>query len=350
MSLRRSSFSSIEVAHEADDGGHVEVHLGWQSHEPTTLIVRESEEENKMKIKLNPELIAKVMMTLRQRGEDPNDYFEMEVDTGTTLVEGQTRLTEFMQPDETPVEHTVPAVIRVYIEPNGKTVYKIDGLPDFKGDDLHEAITEVERQKAIDGMRKYVKDGLVKPKKGKKVKKGKKGTKASKSKKRLTPKESKETWDNAVAERLASLLEGEDTFRRIIAMCPHPHKEVDFKKAAKMLHNASTDKSIWLTKVKRNPSGTAVRSVYTWLQRNQRTKIKNKIKVRKNVDSNKHLYNEDNPWNPAEIDWMQSNYGKLRGWNQSNKIIAGLMFDDEVSKTKRKAWEVRDMAKNLGLN
>ena len=265
------------------------MHLGWQSHEPTTLIVRESEEENKMKIKLNPELIAKVMMTLRQRGEDPNDYFEMEVDTGTTLVEGQTRLTEFT--------------------------------------DL--TITEKKKEKG---------------------KKGKKGTKASKSKKKLTPKESKETWDNAVAERLASLLEGEDTFRRIIAMCPHPHKEVDFKKAAKMLHNASTDKSIWLTKVKRNPSGTAVRSVYTWLQRNQRTKIKNKIKVRKNVDSNKHLYNEDNPWNPAEIDWMQSNYGKLRGWNQSNKIIAGLMFDDEVSKTKRKAWEVRDMAKNLGLN
>ena len=335
------------------DRPHLSVGDKEMSRGPTkasSLLVRESEEENKMKIKLNSELIANIMMTLRQRGEDPNNYFEMEVDTGTTLVEGQTRLTEFMQPDETPVEHTVPAVIRVYIEPNGKTVYKIDGLPDFKSDDLHEAITEVERQKAIDGMRKYVKDGLVKPKKGKKVKKGKKGTKASKSKKKLTPKESKETWDDAVAERLASLVEGEDTFRRIIAMCPHPHKEADFKKAAKMLHDASTDKSIWLTKVKRNPSGTAVRSVYTWLQRNQRTKIKNKIKVRKNVDSNKHLYNEDNPWNPAEIDWMQSNYGKLRGWNQSNKIIAGLMFDDEVSKTKRKAWEVRDMAKNLGLN
>jgi len=271
------------------DRPHLSVGDKEMSRGPTkasSLIVRESEEENKMKIKLNSELIANIMMTLRQRGEDPNNYFEIEVDTGTTLVEGQTRLTEFT--------------------------------------DL--TITE------------------------KKQRKGKKGTKASKSKKKLTPKESKETWDDAVAERLASLVEGEDTFRRIIAMCPHPHKEADFKKAAKMLHNASTDKSIWLTKVKRNPSGTAVRSVYTWLQRNQRTKIKNKIKVRKNVDSNKHLYNEDNPWNPAEIDWMQSNYGKLRGWNQSNKIIAGLMFDDEVSKTKRKAWEVRDMAKNLGLN
>ena len=271
------------------DRPHLSVGDKEMSRGPTkasSLLVRESEEENKMKIKLNSELIANIMMTLRQRGEDPNNYFEIEVDTGTTLVEGQTRLTEFT--------------------------------------DL--TITE------------------------KKQRKGKKGTKASKSKKKLTPKESKETWDDAVAERLASLVEGEDTFRRIIAMCPHPHKEADFKKAAKMLHNASTDKSIWLTKVKRNPSGTAVRSVYTWLQRNQRTKIKNKIKVRKNVDSNKHLYNEDNPWNPAEIDWMQSNYGKLRGWNQSNKIIAGLMFDDEVSKTKRKAWEVRDMAKNLGLN
>ena len=271
------------------DRPHLSVGDKEMSRGPTkasSLLVRESEEENKMKIKLNSELIANIMMTLRQRGEDPNNYFEIEVDTGTTLVEGQTRLTEFT--------------------------------------DL--TITE------------------------KKQRKGKKGTKASKSKKKLTPKESKETWDDAVAERLASLVEGEDTFRRIIAMCPHPHKEADFKKAAKMLHDASTDKSIWLTKVKRNPSGTAVRSVYTWLQRNQRTKIKNKIKVRKNVDSNKHLYNEDNPWNPAEIDWMQSNYGKLRGWNQSNKIIAGLMFDDEVSKTKRKAWEVRDMAKNLGLN
>jgi len=261
------------------------VHLGWQGHEPTTLIVRESEEENKMKIKLNPELIAKVMKVLRQGGEDPNDYFEIGVETGTTLVEGQTRLTEFTD----------------------------------------SVITE------------------------KKERKGKKGTKASKSKKKLTPKESKETWDDAVAERLASLVEGEDTFRRIIAMCPHPRKKVDFKKAAKMLHNASTDKSVWLTKVKRNPSGTAVRSVYTWLQRNKRTKIENKIEVRKDVVSNKHLYDEDNPWNPAEIDWMQSNYAKLRGWNQSNKIIAGLMSDDGVSSIKRKAWEVRDMAKNLGL-
>ena len=242
-----------------------------------------------MKIKLNPELTAKVMMNLRKQGEDPNDYFEIEEVTGTTLVEGQTRLTEFT-------------------------------------------------------------DLTIAEKKQRKGKKGKKGTKTWKSLKELTPKEPKEIWDDAVAERLASLVEGEDTFRRIIAMCPHPHKEVDFKKAAKMLHDASTDKSVWLTKVKRNPSGTAVRSVYTWLQRNQRTTIKDKIKVRKNVDSNKHLYNEDNPWNPAEIDWMQSNYGKLRGWNQSNKIIAGLMFDDEVSKTKRKAWEVRDMAKNLGLN
>jgi hypothetical protein len=48
MSLRRSSFSSIEVAHEADDGGHVEVHLGWQSHEPTTLL-GENQMENKKK-------------------------------------------------------------------------------------------------------------------------------------------------------------------------------------------------------------------------------------------------------------------------------------------------------------
>ena len=73
------------------------------------------------------------------------------------------------------------------------------------------------------------------------------------------------------------------------------------------------------------------------------------MKVRKDVVSNKHLYNEDNPWTPVEIDWMQSNYAKLRGWNQSNKIIAGLMFDDGVSTTKRKAWEVRDMAINLRL-
>ncbi len=94
-----------------------------------------------MKIKLNPELTAKVMIALRQEGEDPNDYFEMEVDTGTTLVEGQTRLTEFT--------------------------------------DL--TITEKKKEKG---------------------KKGKKGTKASKSKKKLTPKESKETWDDAVAERL----------------------------------------------------------------------------------------------------------------------------------------------------
>ena len=238
-----------------------------------------------MKIKLNPELIANVMIALRQRGEDSNDYFEIGVETGTTLVEGQTRLTEFTD----------------------------------------SVITE------------------------KKERKGKKGTKASKSKKKMTPKESKETWDDAVAERLASLVEGEDTFRRIIAMCPHPSKPADFKKAAEMLHNASSDKSIWLTKVKRKPSGTAARSVYTWLQRNQRTKIKNKIKVRKDVVSNKHLYNEDNPWTPVEIDWMQSNYAKLRGWNQSNKIIAGLMFDDGVSTTKRKAWEVRDMAINLRL-
>lgn len=242
-----------------------------------------------MKIKLNSELIANVMIALRQRGEDPNNYFGIEVDTGTTLVEGQTRLTEFIQPQE-------------------------------------------------------------KVKKVKKVKKGKKGTKTSKSKKKLTPKESKETWDDAVAERLASLVEGEDTFRRIIAMCPHPYKQVDFKKAAKMLHNASTDKSIWLTKVKRNPSGTAVRSVYTWLQRNKRTKIKSKIKVRKDVVSNKHLYDEDNPWTEAEIDWMNTNYIALRNYNFSNKIIAGKMFHLKVSTTERKAWEVRDMAKNLGLN
>ena len=317
MSLRRSSFSRIEVAHSRQmTGGSCKGHLGWQSHEPTTLIVRESEEENKMKIKLNSELIANIMIALRQRGEDPNNYFGIEVDTGTTLVEGQTRLTEFIYPNS-----------------------------DSYG--LDETITEVERQKAIDGMRKYVEDGLVKPKKGKK---GKKRTKTSKSKKKLTPKESKETWDDAVAERLASLVEGEDTFRRIIAMCPHPYKQVDFKKAAKMLHNASTDKSIWLTKVKRNPSGTAVRSVYTWLQRNQRTKIKSKIKVRKDVVSNKHLYDEDNPWTEAEIDWMNTNYMALRNYNFSNKIIAGKMFQLKVSTTERKAWEVRDMAKNLRLN
>ena len=241
----------------------------------------------KMKIQLNQ--IADLMIALKQRGEDPNDYFEIGVETGTTLVEGQTRLTEFIQPQE-----------------------------------------EV--------------------KKAKKGKKGEKGTKTSKSKKKMTPKESKETWDDAVAERLASLVEGEDTFRRIIAMCPHPYKQVDFKKAAKMLHNASTDKSIWLTKVKRNPSGTAVRSVYTWLQRNNRTKTKSKIKVRKDVVSNKHLYDEDNPWTEAEIDWMNTNYMALRNYNFSNKIIAGKMFQLKVSTTERKAWEVRDMAKNLRLN
>ena len=46
-----------------------------------------------MKIQLNQ--IAELMIALKQRGEDPNDYFEIGVETGTTLVEGQTRLTEF---------------------------------------------------------------------------------------------------------------------------------------------------------------------------------------------------------------------------------------------------------------
>lgn len=299
-----------------------------------------------MKIKLNPELTAKIMMALRQGGEDPNDYFEMEVDTGTTLVEGQTRLTEFIQPDETPVEHTVPGEVRVYVGSDGKTVYKIDGLPGFKSDDLHEAITEVERQKAIAGMRKYVEDGLVKPKKGKKKFIAKKGTKASKSKTTAKPKKGRAK----LFERIESLPDGKRTFEAIVAECPHPENEVDFKKAAYLLHDVSSNKTAWLTPKTKEPSGTAVNSVYKWLQRNKRTKIKSKIKVRKDVVNNKHLYNEDNPWTEAEIDWMNTNYIALRNYNFSNKIIAGKMFQLKVSTTERKAWEVRDMAKNLGLN
>ena len=225
------------------------------------------------------------MIALKQRGEDPNDYFEIGVGAGTTLVEGQTRLTEFT--------------------------------------DL--TITE---------------------KKQRKGKKGEKGTKASKSKTTAKPKRGRAK----LVERIESLPDGERTFEAIVAKCPHPEHEVDFKKAAYLLHDVSSNKTTWLTPKTKEPSGTAVNSVYKWLRQNKNRKTKNTVKVLKDVGSNKHLYNEDNPWNPAEVDWMQSNYAKLRGWNQSNKIIAGFMFEDEVSTTQRKAWEVRDMATNLGLN
>jgi len=57
-----------------------------------------------VKIKLDSKTLTDMIIDLRQRGLDPNDYFEFGVEGGSTLVEGQTTLSEFTEPEKKSVK------------------------------------------------------------------------------------------------------------------------------------------------------------------------------------------------------------------------------------------------------
>ena len=58
-----------------------------------------------MKIKIDSKTMTDMIIDLTERGLNPHDYFEFGVDEGSTLVEGQTTLSEFTEPDEKPLEN-----------------------------------------------------------------------------------------------------------------------------------------------------------------------------------------------------------------------------------------------------
>ena len=240
-----------------------------------------------MRIKLQINQIAELMKALRQGGEDPNDYFEVVLGNKPPLEEGQTRLTEF--------NNTITD----------------------KQEPRKERKTKAKKTKA-------------------KRTKAKKGTKASKSKTTAKPKRGRAK----LVERLESLPDGERTFEAIVAKCPHPEHEVDFKKAAHLLHDVSSNKTTWLTPKTKEPSGTAVRSVYNWLKRNKKPVIPKETKLAPSSEA----------WIEAEVQWLGQHYEHKRQQKLDNKMIAIQLAQDVPGTKQRKKWEIRDMAKNLGLN
>ena len=55
-------------------------------------------------------------------------------------------------------------------------------------------------------------------------------------------------------------------------------------------------------------------------------------------------------WIEAEVQWLGQHYEHKRQQKLDNKMIAIQLAQDVPGTKQRKKWEIRDMAKNLGLN
>ena len=64
-----------------------------------------------MKLKINQEQMANLVMDLKRKGENLNDYFEIEAVEETTLVEGQKTLTEFTEPEEKTAQEILQEIL-----------------------------------------------------------------------------------------------------------------------------------------------------------------------------------------------------------------------------------------------
>ena len=314
------------------------------------------------KIKIDSKTMTDMIIDLRQRGLDPNDYFDFGVEGASTLVEGQTTLSEFTEPEKK------SKIIRRKSEPKKKAhptkgkkkmtyVQRFekfknvnearlatlpDGIKTFEevlaetnGDRiaaapiLHELsscketwLTDVSRTPSgsvVRNVEKYVK-GVVRKKKSAKPKKGKK----SKPYVKFTSK-----------GRLDALPNGEVTFRAHVERSDSPEE------AAYTLSRVSSNPAHWLRRTTDRGDGRFVRHCIRWLENNSYE--------RGVVEKNPQETDLGVPWTQDEVDWMSRNYANLRSAGMSINAIAELLRSKVGNDFSRTEEEISNMVENLGL-
>jgi DNA-binding protein H-NS len=314
------------------------------------------------KIKIDSKIMTEMIIDLRERGEDPNNYFEVVEKTETTLVEGQTTLSEFTEPEKK------SKIIRRKSEPKKRAhptkgkkkmsyVQRFDkfknvnearlatlpeGIKTFEeamaaanGDRpaaaaiLHELsncketwLTDVSRTPSgsvVNYVERYI-NNVVRKKKSAKPKKGKK----SRPYVKFTSK-----------ERLDALPEGEVTFRAHVERSDSPEE------AAYTLSRVSRNPAHWLRRTTNRGDGRLVRHCIRWLE--------NTSYERGVVEKNPQEKDLGVPWTQDEVDWMSRNYANLRSAGMSINAIAELLRSKVGNDFSRTEKEISNMVENLGL-
>jgi hypothetical protein len=313
-----------------------------------------------VKIKLDSKTLTDMIIDLRQRGLDPNDYFEFGVEGGSTLVEGQTTLSEFTEPEKKSVKKSKKSEPKKKAHPTkGKKkmtyVQRLDkfknvsearlatlpeGLTTFEetlaivnGDRraaaaiLHELssdkemwLTDKSRRPSgsvVLNVEKYIKN-VVRKKKSAKPKKGKK----SRPYVKFTSK-----------ERLDALPNGEVTFRAHVERSDSPEE------AAYTLSRVSSNPAHWLRRTTDRGDGRFVRHCTRWLENNSYE--------RGVVEKNPQEKGLGVPWTQDEVDWMSKNYANLRRAGMSDRAIAELLRSKVGNDFSRTEEEISNMVENL---
>ncbi len=315
-----------------------------------------------MKIKIQLNQMADLMIALKNRGEDPNDYFEIGVDEGSTLVEGQTTLSEFTEPEKKSVKKSKKSEpkkkahptkgkkkmsyvqsldkfknlseARLATLPDGLRTFE-EALAETNGDRptaaaiLHELSSDKEiwltsRSRKPSGsvvysVEKYIKN-VVRKKKSAKPKKGKK----SRPYVKFTSK-----------ERLDALPKGEVTFRAHVERSDSPEE------AAYTLSRVSRKPAHWLRRTTDRGDGRFVRHCIRWLENNS---YKRGV-----VEKNPQEKDLGVPWTQDEVDWMSRNYANLRSAGMSINAIAELLRSKAGNDFSRTEEEISNMVENLSL-
>ncbi len=314
------------------------------------------------KIKIDSKTMTDMIIDLRQRGLDPNDYFDFGVEGASTLVEGQTTLSEFTEPEKKskiirrksePKKKTHPTKGKkkmTYVQslekfknvnearlatlPDGIRTFE-EALAETNGDRpaaaaiLHELsscketwLTDVSRTPSgsvVNYVEKYI-ERVVRKKKSAKPKKGKK----SRPYVKFTSK-----------ERLDALPKGEVTFRAHVERSDSPEE------AAYTLSRVSRKPAHWLRRTTNRGDGRFVRHCIRWLENNsyERGVVEKKVQEK----------DLGVPWTQDEVDWMSRNYANLRSAGMSNRAIADLLRSKTGNHFSRTEKEFSNMVENLSL-
>ena len=314
------------------------------------------------KIKIDSKTMTDMIIDLRQRGLDPNDYFDFGVEGASTLVEGQTTLSEFTEPEKKskiirrksePKKKAHPtkgkkkmnyiqsldkfknlSEARLATLPDGLRTFE-EALAETNGDRpaaaaiLHELSSDKQiwltsRSRKPSGsvvysVEKYIKN-VVRKKKSAKPKKGKKTRPYVK----FTSK-----------ERLDALPKGEVTFRA------HVERSDDPEEAAYTLSRVSRKPAHWLRRTTNRGDGRFVRHCIRWLENNSYERgVVEKTPQEKDLGV---------PWTQDEVYWMSNNYANLRSAGMSNRAIADLLRSKTGNHFSRTEKEFSNMVENLGL-
>jgi len=305
------------------------------------------------KIKIDSKRMTDMIIELRERGLNPNDYFVV-VEGASILVEGQTTLSEFIEPEKK------SKIIRRKSEPKKKahptkgeenkfkTVNEArlatlpDGIKTFEeamaaanGDRpaaaaiLHELssdkemwLTKVSRRPSgsvVNYVERYI-NYVVRKQKSAKPKKGKK----SRPYVKFTSK-----------ERLDALPNGEVTFRAHVERSDSPEE------AAYTLSRESSNPAHWLRRTSDRGDGRIVNHCMRWLRNNSYE--------RGVVEKNTQERDLGVPWTQDEVDWVSRNYANLRSAGMSNRAIAELLRSKVGNDFSRTEEEISNMVENLSL-